>query len=63
MKTMPASPPEFPLHSQSVERAVKLTSEASKTSYIWEKKHKYIVAKIESRYRRPEFRSKQGYVV
>jgi hypothetical protein len=62
MKTEPASPPEFPLHSQSVERAVKLTSEASRTSYVWEKKHEYIVAKTESRSKRPEFRSKKGYV-
>jgi hypothetical protein len=62
MIAVPASPPEFPLHSQSVERAVKLTSEAARTSYIWEKKHKYIVAKTESRAKRPHFRTKRQYV-
>jgi hypothetical protein len=55
-------PPSFPLHSQSVERAVKLTSEASTTSYIWEKRHNSIVAKNKSRAERPEFRTKQDYV-
>jgi hypothetical protein len=62
MKTEPASPPEFRLHSQSVERAVKLTSEASWTSYIREKKYEYIGAKTESRSKGPEFRLKKGYV-
>jgi hypothetical protein len=62
MKTSAASPPSFPLHSQSVERAVKLTSEASRKSYVWEKKHEYIVAQTKSRASRPEFRSKKDYV-
>ena len=56
-------PPKFPLHSQSVERAVKLTSEASTTSYIWQKRHNSIVAKNKSRKERPEFRTKKDYVV
>jgi hypothetical protein len=37
MKTFAASPPSFPLHSQSVERAVKLTSEASRKSCLGRK--------------------------
>jgi hypothetical protein len=55
-------PPPFPLHSQSVERAVKLTTEASTTSYLWQKRHNSIVAKNKSRAARPEFRTKQDYV-
>jgi hypothetical protein len=55
-------PPSFPLHSHSVERAVKLTSDASTTSYIWEKGNNSIVAKNKSRAQRPEFRTKQDYV-
>jgi len=54
--------PGYPLHSQSVERAVKLTSEASKRSYIWEKRHQYIVATTKSQAKRPQFRSKSDYV-
>jgi hypothetical protein len=54
-------PPSFPLHSQGVERAVKLTSEASMTSYTREKQHNFIVAKNKSRAQRTEFRTKQDY--
>jgi hypothetical protein len=54
--------PAFPLHAQSVERAVKLTSEASKRSYIWDKKHQFIVATNKSRAERPHFRSKFDYL-
>jgi hypothetical protein len=53
--------PAYPLHSQSVERAVKLTSDASKKSYIWEKRHQYIVAATKSKAERPKFRSKSDY--
>jgi hypothetical protein len=62
MRAVLHQPPKFPLHSQSVERAVKLTSEASTTSYIWQKRHNYIIAKNKSRAERPEFRSKKDYV-
>ena len=62
MKEEQNQPPPFPLHSQSVERAVKLTSEASTTSYMWEKRHNSIVSKNKSRAERPEFRTKKDYV-
>ena len=62
MQTVRGLPPDFPLHSQSVERAVKLTSEASKRSYVWERRHKYIVAINKSRAQRPQFRSKSDYI-
>jgi hypothetical protein len=52
----------YPLHSQTVERAVKLTSEASKRSYIWEVRHKYIVATNKSRGERPIFYAKSDYI-
>jgi hypothetical protein len=61
MTTSPGVPPTFPIHTQSVERAVKLTSEAAKTSYVWEKRHKYIVAKSVSRNQRKAFKTKKDY--
>ena len=54
--------PAFPLHSQSVERAVKLVSDASKRSYIWEKRHSFCVSTSKSRKQRPQFRTKADYV-
>lgn len=62
MRDIAAPAPIFPLHSQSVERAVKLTSEASGQSYIWELRHKYIVSKNKCRALRPQFRSKNEYI-
>jgi hypothetical protein len=62
MKTVQHQPPRFPLHSQSVERAVKLTTEASTTSYIWQKRHNSIIVKNKSRLQRPEFLTKKTYV-
>ena len=53
--------PVFPSHSQSVERAVKLTSEASCVVFGQEARHKHIVAKVLSRKSRPAFSSKGHY--
>ena len=39
---------DMPNNSQSVERAVKLTSEASKQAYGYKKRHKIILTKIQS---------------
>ena len=61
MISSPAAPPCFPIHTQSVERAVKLTSEASRTSYVWEKRHEFIVTKNESRQARKFFKTKKDY--
>jgi hypothetical protein len=63
MSSTPAAPPCFPIHTQSVERAVKLTTEASRTSYVWEKRHEYIVAKNASRQAREKFKTKKEYKV
>ena len=52
---------ELPSHSQSVERAVKLTSEASLVIYGTEARHKHILAKALSRQMRPAFASKGSY--
>ncbi|KAK6168779.1 hypothetical protein SNE40_019961 [Patella caerulea] len=49
---------ELPSHSQSVERAVKLTSEASGTVYGLDSRHKHIQAKVLSCQMRPSFASK-----
>jgi hypothetical protein len=61
MAASPGVAPVFPIHTQSVERAVKLTSEAAKTSYVWEKRHNYIVAKNASRKQRKGFKTKKDY--
>lgn len=62
MILFPGVPPPVPLHTQTVERAVKLTSEASRSSYTWEKRHENIVAKSASRKKRKRFGSKKDYV-
>ena len=53
--------PDLPSHSQSVERAVKLTSEASHMVYGLESRHKHILARQMSRSLRPSFASKGSY--
>ena len=53
--------PDLPSHSQSVERAVELTSEASHAVYGLESRHKHILAKCHSRQMRPSFASKGSY--
>lgn len=53
--------PDLPSHSQSVERAVKLTSETSHTVYGLESRHTHILAKALSRQMRPSFASKGSY--
>lgn len=52
---------QLPSHSQSVERSVKLVSEASKSCYGQENRHKSILVKILSRKHRPNFMSKGHY--
>lgn len=53
--------PDLPSHSQSVERAVKLTSEASVIACGLESRHRHILAKVASRQMRPAFESKGAY--
>ena len=38
--------PDLPSHSQAMERAVKLTTEASQTIYGFEARHQHITAKV-----------------
>ena len=52
---------DLPSHSQSVERCVKLVSEASHYVYGFENRHKSILAKVFSGQKRPEFTSKGYY--
>ena len=52
---------DLPSHSQSVERCVKLVSEASHYVYGFENRHKSILAKVFSGKKRPEFTSKGYY--
>jgi len=53
--------PVLPCHSQTVERAVKLTSEASHLVYGQEARHRHIITKYSCRQLRPAFASKGTY--
>ena len=53
--------PDYPIHSQSVERSVQLVSQAVKKHYSWEKQHASILAKVKSRKVRKRFSSKKHY--
>ncbi|XP_065653685.1 uncharacterized protein LOC136080671 [Hydra vulgaris] len=55
--------PEFPSRAQSIERAVKLVTEASHQVYGREARHKYILTKLKSREIRPHFETKNDFVV
>ena len=50
--------PDFPSHSQGVERAVKLVTEASQSMYGFEARHQSILAKVLCQELRPAFSSK-----
>ena len=56
------SPPKFPIHTQSVERAVKNTSESATKSWSKEKRHKSIVTKSAARAKRPKSNSKKDFL-
>ena len=51
----------FPSHSQSVERAVKLVTEASAHVFGFEQRHRHINTVVMSRSARPAFESKSRY--
>ena len=57
----PMNFPNFPCHSQSVEQAVKLVTEASSQVCGEEKRHNHIVSVIASRKVRQPFNSKKDY--
>ena len=52
--------PEYPIHSQTVERSVKLTTNASQRAYSWKQQHSLIVSTIKSRNLRKIFNTKRG---
>ena len=54
--------PDLPSHSQAVERAVKLTTEASQTVDGFEARHQHITAKVLSQKLRTAFLSKGSYM-
>ena len=49
-------------HSQGVERAVKLVTEASHSVYGFESRHQHILAKVLCQQLRPAFSSKGSYM-
>ena len=54
---------KFPVHSQSVERCVKLVTEASSSVYGQESRHGFILNKVASRKSRKSFSSKKYYEI
>ena len=54
--------PDFPSHSQGVERAVKLVTEASQSVHGFEARHQHILAKVLCQQLRPAFSSKGSYM-
>jgi hypothetical protein len=61
MVILPGCLPAIPIHTQSVERAVKLTTDACYITYSREKHHELIVAKLRSRKNRKRCDSKKDY--
>ena len=59
--TTPLTFPKFPCHSQSVERAVKLVTEAASKVYRVDKRHEHIVSVTACRKARKPFKSKKHY--
>ena len=53
---------DFPSHSQGVERAVKLVTEASQSVYGFEARHQQILVKVLCQQLRPAFSSKCSYM-
>ena len=62
-KETPVDFPDYPCHSQSVERAVKLVTEASQVVCGEMKRHEHIVSVIASRKSRKAFDTKKDYFV
>ena len=54
--------PNLPSHSQSLERAIKLTTEASHSVYGFEARHGHILAKVLCHKTRPFFAFKGYYL-
>ena len=54
--------PDFPSHSQGVERAVKLVTEVSQSVHGFKARHQHILAKDLCQQLRPAFSSKGSYM-
>ena len=61
IKETPHIFPRFPLHSTSVERAVKLVTEAASQVYGEKKRHERILSVLEARKVMPSFESKAHF--
>ena len=55
--------PKFPCHTQAIERAVKLVTEASACVVDSSERDSYIIAKLQSRKKMPQFTTKKDFVV
>ena len=54
--------PDFPSHSQGVERTVKFVTVASQSVYGFEARHQHILAKVLCQELRPAFSFKSSYM-
>ena len=57
----PMSLPDYPCHTTSVERCVKLVSDASKQVYGDDARHGLILSRIEAREKRASYDTKKDY--
>ena len=55
--------PKFPCHTQAVEKAVKLVTEASAWVVDSSERDGYIIAKLQSRKKMPQFNTKKDFIV
>ena len=53
--------PNYPTNSQSVERAVKLVSEASLQVFGYERRHELILSRQAARQERPAYETKKDF--
>ena len=59
--TSPLDLPKYPNNSQSVERAVKLVSEASHLVYGHQNRHQLIISRQAARQERPAYTTKKDF--
>ena len=62
LRSKPLKAPDFPIHSQSTEKAVQLVSQATQAVFGQERRDGFVKAKIARREAMPVFHSKKDIV-
>ena len=62
LRSKPLEAPDFPIHSQSTERAVQLVSQAAQAVFGQERRDGFVKARIAHREAMPVFHSKKDIV-